>query len=357
MAETAARPGSRDQRSTADATGVVVLGACAVWALVSATARDGRPEGVLLAVLAVAAGHAGGRISGALLPAGAFACASVAGVALAAVSVATSDVPGAGTTSPLGHTGAAAALLILTTGAACCGAWSTDRPAARIGLRLLAAGITVAAAAVGSTAALVACAGIVLLSVAAARMRRRTVGLAGLALVTALVSGVSLAVAEDVLPHELTVSLEGPLTQHRVLLWQDAVDLAKDEPVLGSGPGRFGELSVTAGQTLDSDGRPHSAPLQQAAEQGVVGVVLLAAAFGWLLLSLSRAPRGTPLVLTAAATLSALAAVAAVGNALSFTPVTAGAGLLVGLSTARPLNDDLPPPHTDPSVRPGRLPQ
>ncbi|RFU82201.1 O-antigen ligase domain-containing protein [Streptomyces triticagri] len=356
MAGTAARPGSRDHRSAADATGVVVLAACAVWALVTATARDGRPEGVLLAVLAVAAGHAGGRICGALLPAAGFVCASVAGVIMAAVSVATSDVPGAGTTSPLGHTGAAAALLILATGAACCGAWSTDRPGVRTSLRLLAMGITAAAAAIGSTAALVACAGIVMLSVAAARMRRRVVGLAGLALATTLVSGVSLAVAEDVLPRELTVSLEGPLTQHRVLLWQDAVDLAKEDPVLGSGPGRFGELSVTAGQTLDSDGRPHSAPLQQAAEQGVVGVVLLAAAFGWILLSLARSPRTTPLVLTAGATLAALAAVAAVGNALSFTPVTAGAGLLVGLSTARPLHEDMPP-RTDPSVRPGQLPQ
>ena len=46
----------------------MVLGACATWSLITAAAHDGRPEGVLLAVLAVAAGYAAGRICGALLP-------------------------------------------------------------------------------------------------------------------------------------------------------------------------------------------------------------------------------------------------------------------------------------------------
>ena len=43
--------------------GRLVLGACAAWSLITAAAHDGRPEGVLLAVLAVAAGYAAGRIS------------------------------------------------------------------------------------------------------------------------------------------------------------------------------------------------------------------------------------------------------------------------------------------------------
>jgi hypothetical protein len=39
-----------------------VLGGCAGWSLITAAAHDGRPEGVLLAVLAVAA--AGRRCHG-----------------------------------------------------------------------------------------------------------------------------------------------------------------------------------------------------------------------------------------------------------------------------------------------------
>ncbi|MEV8211598.1 O-antigen ligase family protein, partial [Streptomyces sp. NPDC079189] len=182
--------------------------------------------------------------------------------------------------------------------------------------------------------------GVLLCSLAAARMRRRLLGLAGFALVTALVVGASWAVAEEALPDGLMISLEGQLTGNRVLLWQDAVTLAKEHPVLGVGPDRFAEMSPTAQQTLRSDGKPHSAPLQQAAEQGVVGVTLLGAAFGWLLYVLRRSPRSTAVVLTAGAALTALAALASVGNALSFTPVTAGAGLLAGLASARlPIGD------------------
>ncbi|NEC35195.1 hypothetical protein G3I66_18800, partial [Streptomyces rubrogriseus] len=39
-----------------DMAGTVILAACASWSLITAAARDGRPEGVLLAVLAVTAG-------------------------------------------------------------------------------------------------------------------------------------------------------------------------------------------------------------------------------------------------------------------------------------------------------------
>jgi O-antigen ligase len=138
------------------------------------------------------------------------------------------------------------------------------------------------------------------------------------------------------------VSLEGQLTLHRIELWHDALHMAHRDAALGVGPGRFGELSTTAAQTLQSDGKPHSAPLQQAAEQGVVGVVLLAAAFCWLLYTLWRSPRPTPVTLTAGAALTALAAIATVGNALSFTTVSVGAGLLAGLATARPLADESP---------------
>lgn len=92
-------------------------------------------------------------------------------------------------------------------------------------------------------------------------------------------------------------------------------------------------------QSLTADDKPHSAPLQLAAEQGLVGVALLAAVFGWILYVLWRTPRATPIVLTAGAALTALAAIAAVGNALSFTTVTAGAGLLAGMATARPLTE------------------
>ncbi|OEJ57596.1 O-antigen polymerase [Streptomyces agglomeratus] len=346
MAAPAVRSGARARGAVTDAAGVVILGGCAVWSLVAAAGREARPEGVLLAVLAVAGGYACGRICGSLLP---VAAASAAALATLAMAVALrrpedglpGDLPGAAAAGhSLGSTGAAAALLALASGAACCAAWAARPYPLRIALRLLALGVAVTGLALGSVAGFVAALGVLLCSLAAARINRRMVGLAGLALATGLVVGGSWAMAEDALPSGLAVSLEGQLTVNRVLLWQDALDLAKEHPARGAGPDRFGRLSPTARQTPHGDGKPHSAPLQLAAEQGVVGTSLLGAVFGWMLYGLWRSPRDTPVVLTAGASLTALAALAAVGNALSFTAVTAGAGVLAGLATARRLSDD-----------------
>ncbi|MEV3973308.1 O-antigen ligase family protein [Streptomyces sp. NPDC050698] len=324
-----------ERRIVSDAAGVVVLGACAGWSLITAAVHDGRPEGVLLAVLAVAAGYAAGRISGALLPVGAPLAGALAGVALA---VAVPHLaPGPQIAAPLGHAGATAAVLTLSAGAACCAAWAAPVKAVRLALRLLAAAVAVLAAVLGSTSGLVTCLAVLGCSLAAGRTGRRGAGMAVLAAVTVLATGVVWLVAARAVPSGFVAALEGRLTPHRVELWQDAWHLAGQDAALGAGPGRFGELSATSAESLLSDGKPHSAPLQQAAEQGVVGVLLLAAAFGWVLYALWRGPRPTPVALTAGAALTALAAIAAIGNALSFTAVSVGAGLLAGMATARPL--------------------
>ncbi|MFF0886400.1 O-antigen ligase family protein [Streptomyces sp. NPDC003456] len=334
----AAAPGpdaDGDRRSAADAVGVAVLGACAGWSLITAAAHDGRPEGVLLAVLAVAAGYAAGRIGGAVAPVGAPVAAALAGVALTLAVPRLAPGPQIG--APLGHAGATAAVLTLAAGAACCAAWGTSRPAVRFALRLLALGIAVLAGFLGSTTGCVTCVAVLLCSLAAGRIPHRGTALAVLASVAALVTGLTWSVAARAVPSGPGGAVRERLTPHRVDLWQDAWRLLAEEPALGAGPGRFGELSATSAHSLLSDGRPHSAALQQAAEQGIVGVVLLAAAFGWVLYALWRGPRPTPVALTAGAALTALAVIAALGNALSFTAVSVGAGLLAGTATARPL--------------------
>ncbi|MFI6087818.1 O-antigen ligase family protein [Streptomyces sp. NPDC051218] len=337
-AATAGPSGTYERRSASDATGCALLGVCAAWTLITAGVHGGRPEGVLLAVLAVAAGYAGGRICGALLPVAAPCAGALVGVGLAAAAPQLSPDPVSA--APLGHTGATAALLILASGAACSAAWAARGPSARLAMRLLAVGVMVAAAVLGSVAGFVACAGILLCSLATALMRRRVFGLAGLALATAVVTALTWAIADDVLPEGLSASLEGQLDGHRVQLWQDALALSGREPALGVGPGRFADASPTVAEHLLADGKPHSALWQQAAEQGLVGVGLLAAVFCWLLYALYRSPRSTQVVLSAGAALTALASVASVGNALSLTAVTTGAGYLAGIATARPLGDE-----------------
>lgn len=333
MASPALETATEARGNAPDLTGVIILGCCVLWALITATGRAARPEGVLLAVLAVAAGYAFGRICGALLPVAAPAVAALTGLAL--VLTAPHGLPGS-VTGPSGRAGASAALLALSTGAACCAAWGARSRRMRLLLCLPAAAAAPVALLTGSVPALVAVLGVLLGALAAERTGGRAVGLAGLALVTAAVAAGTWAAAAGMLPPGAASSLEGQLTEHRLGLWRDALALAVEHPVLGSGPDSFGELSPTARSAAAAEDRPHSAPLQIAAEQGLPGLVLLGAVFGWLLLALWRSPRPTPVVLSAGAALTVVAGLASVGNPLSFSQITMGAGLLAGFATARP---------------------
>lgn len=88
----------------------------------------------------------------------------------------------------------------------------------------------------GSVAGLVGAVGVLLCAPATARMRRRLLGLAGFAAATCLMVGATWAVAVRALPDGLAASLEGQLTGHRVLLWEDAVAVVRADPLLGAGP-------------------------------------------------------------------------------------------------------------------------
>lgn len=332
----------RAGRNVSDGAGMILLGLCAAWSLVSAAAHDGRPEGMLLAVLATAAGCAAGRMSGALLPVAA-PCAGAAAALVLAVTM-PGPLPGPAYAAPLGQAGAVAALLALATGALCCAAWSTPVPAMRPLLWLLAAAMVPVGAVLGSPGGCAAGGAVLLCSVAAGSTSYRGAGLAGLAVVAGLAVGTVCGLASGVLPGGCAAEFTERIGPYRVGLWGRAVRLAREAPVWGVGPGRFG----TPG---DPAGRPHSAPLQLLAEQGVVGALLLAAVFGWVLHALWRATRPTPVVLTAGAALTALAVIASVGDALSFTTVTAAAGLLAGWATARPWGEEERVPRVEPLPR------
>jgi O-antigen ligase len=331
----AARPHS----GFTDAAGIAVLVCWAVWALVAAAGRPARPEGTLLALLAVTAGYAAGRILGALLPV--LAPAAAAAAVLALVLVPPSRLSGRPDTPPLGYPNADAALLVLAAGAACCAAWSARGRVRQVGLRGIGAGAAVAALVLGSAAAFAAGVAVTLYSLSAARLRHRLLGLAGLALAAALAVGGSYAVAVDALPPGLSQSLTGQLTRPRVELWRQAVTLAERNPLRGVGPERFAEeSSALQSPAAPAGDSPPSAPLQLAAEQGIPGAALIALAYGWVLCALWRSPRPTPVVLTAGAALTALAMLASVDRVLGYAVVTAGAGFLAGMATARPLAEE-----------------
>jgi O-antigen ligase len=68
--------------------------------------------------------------------------------------------------------------------------------------------------------------------------------------------------------------LDANLTERRVALSSDTVDLFQSEPLTGVGPGRFRALSPTA--LADQDARwAHNEYLEVAAETGVFGLILV----------------------------------------------------------------------------------
>lgn len=344
-------PSGAASDTAVDVIGGLLLTGCASWSLYTASGRDAHPEGVLLGLLAVAAGYAAGRIAGAVAPVGSPAVIALAVGVLALV--APGGLSGDPAAPPLHNADANGALIALAVGAACCAAQAartppaagsspaaTPRHARRLlrpafVLALLACALTAEAVTAGSTAAVLACLGTLILAVAVRMARRRLPALLLLGLCAVLAGTAPLLLARS--GTDPTASGGGPpVSAQRAALWHDAVQEAGGAPLRGVGPGRFTELSPAA-QDFSTPGGASSAALEVAAEQGVPGLCLLAASYGWMMWSLRRSPGSTPAALTAAGALTALAVEAAISPVLSFPGITAGAGLLVGMATARPL--------------------
>lgn len=123
------------------------------------------------------------------------------------------------------------------------------------------------------------------------------------------------------------------LSQNRLQLWSDALELLEDHPWIGVGPGRFRYASATASD--DEDLRwAHNDFLQQAAETGTVGLILMLALFGSVFMYLWRAAP-QPLAAIGAAAVAVLAIQASVDYVLHFPPVVLACAGLTGLAAGR----------------------
>ena len=77
------------------------------------------------------------------------------------------------------------------------------------------------------------------------------------------------------------------LTERRLVLWSESVEMLAAQPMSGVGPGGFAELSSTA--LRDPDARwAHNTPLQVGAETGFPGLMLFLAILGWAFVWLAR---------------------------------------------------------------------
>jgi peptidoglycan/xylan/chitin deacetylase (PgdA/CDA1 family) len=307
-----------------DRFGLALLTTAVVWVVVSAIVSGGDPLPMIAAIAAVALAIALGRAGDPKIVAGVLAGAALV-VALASPFGTFSLNPGFGIFDYANaraaffvQAAAATAVLYLTV---------EDRRA-----RWLIAGLGLAFAIVPFLASSYgAVAGLALIVAAlpfakSGRMPRAMIAL--LAGITAASVAASLWLAVNPPPQDS--ELAKALDARRISLWQDAVVMVESSPITGVGPGRFDDLRNTAPE--DDDARwAHNDFLQQGAETGILGMVLLVAGFGWAFARLWSARNS--LAILAAAAVTALGMQAGFDHILHNPPVPIMAAALVGTVT------------------------
>jgi O-antigen ligase len=276
----------RARRSWADPALLIVLLALAGWTLWVSNGGRAQPGPAIGLIGLVAGAYVAGRLASQIPAAvGTVSVVLAAGIGLAVLST-PGALSGAPLAPPLGYGNANGALYALGAGAALVAGLSCGRPVVRLLAVLAAVGFTGLAVLTGSQAGAAVAAGLVVLGAALAlrpTLGRPVPALAALAVVLALVSTVALGLAPSGGPAGAESALEGALSSRRVTLWAESLDLLDSAPIRGVGAGRFQDESPTA--RADDDARwAHSLWLQQAAETGLPGLVLLLTAAGIVVL-------------------------------------------------------------------------
>ena len=311
-------------RRALDLAGLALLATGAGWVIVSAVASGGNPLPMLATLAAVGLAVALGRKGDPIVVASVVAGAALV-VAVASPLATYSSNPGHGIYD---YANARAAFFVQGVAAA-----------AMLGLAVRSRGIRAIVAVAALGLAVVpfvarsygAVAGLALVALAVpiaatGRMRRAVVVVLGL--VTAVTLAVSLWLA--VSPPAPEGRLAAALDARRISLWGDAVRMIETSPVTGVGPGVFDDLRTTARGDEDSRWAHHDF-LQQGAETGLPGMVLLVSAFGWAFVRLWSA--GDPRAVLAAAAVAALGMQASVDHVLHAPPIPVMAAALVGTAT------------------------
>jgi hypothetical protein len=324
-------------RSRSDVLGVLLLLALLGWVALSARDDGGDFAEMAGSVGVLAAAYLVGRF------ATRWTVAVVAlGCLVVAVSLArTGDPRSAGPLAPpLDYANADAALAVQAAALACLGAVLVRPLIARTLLLTAAAGfvgyaVLIGSAAGAATGALVLAAGVwaMLRAPAGTRVLRSAAAVMALAAVAVtLVLGAT---------RDTDSSGAEALTERRVALWHDAVDITVEHPLTGVGPGRFPQVSPTAMADADTQAA-HSAVLEQAAETGIPGALLLVALMLWALLRTgpgdggSRGRDAGAAAMVAVAAWLALALHTSVDYVADYPAVLAVAGLVTGLGTRQP---------------------
>lgn len=334
---------SIDTAQLVDPVGLALAIALALWVgLVAgggADADGARPAPATALVVASAAAVVLGRLVGTWRPP-----VVPAAVAIGVAAVLVTALPDLSETlgRPLGYANANATLASLGVIAACGAAFSMPAGPRRgdpgrwrsgRGRRtwlVLAAGLLPLVLVPTSAAAALCLVAATLLVGLAAWRRQARLAVAGGAVVVAVTLGTTVVIALGADPAEL-----GTRSEARGELWAGAVELVREEPWRGIGPGTFAELNPVSD---DADLRwAHHGYLQAAAELGLPGLALGLAILVWAYgrLWISGQARAVRAVVGAAA-VTVLALHATVDYVLHFPALPLIVAVLFGWATARP---------------------
>jgi O-antigen ligase len=311
--------------SPVDVLGLVLGASAVVWTIVASLGRAARPAPVVwLIVLCGALVVVGRRVArgdAATVPGG------VAAAVSGAVVMSYPSILKAGG-APTGYANSNACLIGLGAIGAAAAAASSRRAPTRRAWAALAVLLAIGVVATGSVAASLALAVVALL--AAASVLRRQVAAVGVGGVVAASIAVGLTVAIAAGGDPLGLSERAGL---RADLWSRALDQLHAEPLRGGGPGSY---SGAIPLTIDRDLRwAHHGYLQQAAEQGLVGLVLLISLVGWGYARLwSGRRRASARTTAGAAALTLVALHASVDHVLHDAAVPLTLAVLLGWATA-----------------------
>jgi len=179
---------------------------------------------------------------------------------------------GSATGGPTGYANANATVALLAAVCAAALAASDRRHIVQVGFASLALALVAAAVASGSLAAAAIGAGVGFLAAGSVVTHRPSVVVAGGLLLAAAALGVTALAAAT------TTSAWDDDLHGRPELWRAALDTMQEQPLRGAGPGEFADAAGVA----DTDLRwAHHEYLQQGAEQGLPGLLLLVALVAW----------------------------------------------------------------------------
>lgn len=328
---------SSTARARLDLVGLILVVLAVAWTYVAAAASGGDPDPFVALVVAAASALVLGRISAlihrSIVPAGVVVVAAV-------LAFRTPDLLSAAPLSgPFGYANAKGAFflqaaiagLLLAAGAGA-------RPLKLFGL-LAGVAFGVVPLVVESVAPAVLAFFLLIVLVAARVSNAKRVLVIGcavlfvVALAATIVVGATYAADERSGPVNRIV--DSTVSERRVALWHEALVMLRDNPGTGVGLGGFQVFSPTA--RSDRDARwAHNSFLQQGAETGLVGLVLLVLLFAWGFVSLGGMPNLDTVTVLGALALAALGIHACIDYILHFPAVPLTAAALVGAASVGP---------------------